>query len=346
MGLARSDNPGLRQPAPPDAELTTVQIEELVRRAVEEAGGLQRAIRRDAAWVAIKVNIVEVRAPGSGVITDARVVRAVVKLAHEAAPAARISIVEGSPPSPAAWVLEGARWVVNPSTLVGVLEGGLRALGDSTRSTVWLTGVTGFAFRLAVSDSLAWTDPGIDGLVPDLDAALRQCEGAGYRLELVSGSDRGPDGRDRLEAIWERVVSAIDQGRPAILRRWGTFLVRGYDPRRTDYLLSTWEGFEQVPFDEIAADDGSFVAIFFDERVEVDATAAERAKAALQQAATLCRGEAEVLAAMQGRFGFEAVGDPQRVKGIEEQRAGAAMILQALAAEEQAIAAIERALAR
>jgi uncharacterized protein (DUF362 family) len=332
---------------------------------------------------------------------------------------ARVTGDEGGAPSSAARVLEGARWVVNPSTLVGALEGGLRAMGDSTRSTAWLTGVTGFAFRLAVSDSLAWTDPGIDGLVPDLEVALHQCEGAGYRLEVVSGSEGDPDSRDRMASIWERVVREIDRGRPAILRRWGTFLIRGYDPRRTDYLLSTWDGDQQIPFDEIASDDGSFVAIFFGEPVKVNPIAAERAslefavaqahlgdtdggrisnglqayrrwaqalqagtmtdpwahayhvtllhgarvlaaeyledlagRAAEPAAAHLRRAgeqysrEAEILADLDRRFGFAALGNPQRVKGVEERGEGAAMILQALAVEEQAIAEIEQALAR
>ena len=96
VGIVRSDYEKLKQPTPPDAELSETQIEEVTRWAVAMGGGLQSVVDARAEWVAIKVNIVELKKPGSGVVTDARVVKAVVKLAHEAAPEARISIVEGS----------------------------------------------------------------------------------------------------------------------------------------------------------------------------------------------------------------------------------------------------------
>ena len=100
VGIVRSDYTRLKHPAAPDTQLTDAQIEEMVRWAVTLAGGLQTVIQPDARWIAIKVNIVEIKKQGSGVITDARVVKAVVKIAHEAAPEARISIVEG----PGEWV--------------------------------------------------------------------------------------------------------------------------------------------------------------------------------------------------------------------------------------------------
>lgn len=96
VGLVRSDYAKLKAPAAPDAELTEAQIEDLTRWAVAQGGGLQGVIDERAEWVCIKVNIVELKKPGSGVVTDVRVVKAVVKLVHEAAPQARISIAEGS----------------------------------------------------------------------------------------------------------------------------------------------------------------------------------------------------------------------------------------------------------
>ena len=49
-----------------------------------------------ARWVAIKPNVTIPKPSGSGIVTDARVVRAVAILVHEAAPGARISIAEGA----------------------------------------------------------------------------------------------------------------------------------------------------------------------------------------------------------------------------------------------------------
>ncbi|MEW6752382.1 MAG: DUF362 domain-containing protein [Candidatus Latescibacterota bacterium] len=81
------------------------QIEGLVRRACE-LGGLPALLARAAAaprgdtlWVAVKPNIVDLKGPGSGVVTDWRVVRAIVRLVAELEPGARISIAEGG-----AWV--------------------------------------------------------------------------------------------------------------------------------------------------------------------------------------------------------------------------------------------------
>jgi uncharacterized protein (DUF362 family) len=181
-------------------------------------------------------------------------------------------------PSSQARVLESARWVMNPSTLVGAIEGGLKAMGDSTRSTAYLTGITGFAFRLAVSDSLSWDDPGIDRLVPDMDQVLGMCGNLGYTFEMVRGNERDPGARDRMNEIWKRVRDDLDRGVPAILHRWGCFLIRGYDPRQETYLLSQWDQDELVSFDEIADEHtGAFAAIFFGARQPVDGRQAERA---------------------------------------------------------------------
>lgn len=50
-------------------------------------------------WVAVKPNIVDLKKPGSGVITDWRVVKAIIQTVHGLAPDARISIAEGG-----AWI--------------------------------------------------------------------------------------------------------------------------------------------------------------------------------------------------------------------------------------------------
>ncbi|RKY59179.1 MAG: hypothetical protein DRP95_05310, partial [Candidatus Latescibacterota bacterium] len=103
VGVVRSDHPGLKHPVPPDSVLSYEQIEDLVWTAVEEAGGLEGVVRPEHGWVVIKPNIVEPKPPGSGVITDWRVVKAIIKMVHEIAPEARITIAEG----PGGWVSPG-----------------------------------------------------------------------------------------------------------------------------------------------------------------------------------------------------------------------------------------------
>ncbi|MFC1526383.1 DUF362 domain-containing protein [Candidatus Latescibacterota bacterium] len=99
VGVVGSDHVDLADPVARDRELTVAQVEGMVRRAVELAGGFGPRLEPGAASVVIKPNIVEVKTRGSGVITDWRVVRALVRMVHEVAPQARISIAEG-----AAWV--------------------------------------------------------------------------------------------------------------------------------------------------------------------------------------------------------------------------------------------------
>ena len=100
VGLIGSDYEQLENPVSRDAELTEAQVENMVRHAVDMAGGLRQRIEPDAEWVVIKVNIVELTEPGSGVITDWRVVKGLIKVVNEIVPEARITIVEG----PAEWI--------------------------------------------------------------------------------------------------------------------------------------------------------------------------------------------------------------------------------------------------
>ena len=104
VGLIASDYDQLENPAPRDAELSEAQVEEMVRHAVTMAGGLGKWLEADAEWVVIKVNIVELREQGSGIITDWRVVKALIKIVHETAPDARVTIAEG----PAEWITPGS----------------------------------------------------------------------------------------------------------------------------------------------------------------------------------------------------------------------------------------------
>ena len=96
MAVAPSDDAVLEQPVARDQELSADQVADMVRRAVDLAGGMASVVPADADLVALKPNIVMATASGSGVITDTRVVRGVALLVHEVAPQARIVIAEGA----------------------------------------------------------------------------------------------------------------------------------------------------------------------------------------------------------------------------------------------------------
>lgn len=96
VGVVPSDDLALAAPIARDKELSADQIADMVRRAVDLTGGMAAVVPADAKLVALKPNIVMPTTSGSGVITDARVVRGVVLLVHEVAPQARIVIAEGA----------------------------------------------------------------------------------------------------------------------------------------------------------------------------------------------------------------------------------------------------------
>lgn len=95
VAVVPSDDPALATPVDRADSLTTAQIEAMVRRAVDLAGGLASVLPDTARLVVLKGNI-GARPNTVGVVTDARVVRAVALLVHEAAPDARIYIAAGS----------------------------------------------------------------------------------------------------------------------------------------------------------------------------------------------------------------------------------------------------------
>ncbi len=105
VAVVASDNPQLAQPVPRTEVLTADQVLAMVRRAVDLVGGMASVVPDTARLVAIKPNIVKDDVSGSGVVTDARVVRAVALLVHEVAPGARLRIAEGA----GGWISPAAR---------------------------------------------------------------------------------------------------------------------------------------------------------------------------------------------------------------------------------------------
>ena len=112
VAIARSDDPALPDPVPLDSEVSYPQIEEMTRRAVDLAGGLDGLID-PGDKVLINPNIVTVKPSGSGVVTDVRVVKAVARLVHEAAGGDVEVIIGEGCPDPMGYELEYAhRWNV------------------------------------------------------------------------------------------------------------------------------------------------------------------------------------------------------------------------------------------
>lgn len=99
---------GLRDPRPLDADLTSAQLDAMVRRAIElgnvRDGGLQTIIEPED-WVVVKPNIVTCQGlePGGprhpyihGAVTDPRIVRTVIAWLVEHKRGLRFTIAEGS----------------------------------------------------------------------------------------------------------------------------------------------------------------------------------------------------------------------------------------------------------
>jgi uncharacterized protein (DUF362 family) len=98
IAIVRSDDPELIHPTPVDnSDISYEQIESMVRRAIDLAGGLEGIIQ-PGDMVLLKPNIVDPEPPGSGEITDVRVVKALIKVVDEISHG-KIEIVvgEGSP---------------------------------------------------------------------------------------------------------------------------------------------------------------------------------------------------------------------------------------------------------
>ncbi len=83
VSIVRSTDPSLANPCPTtDEDITYATITQMVRRAVDLAGGLQGVVR-SGDTVLIKPNLVQSDSSGSGGITDVRVVKALVFLVDE-----------------------------------------------------------------------------------------------------------------------------------------------------------------------------------------------------------------------------------------------------------------------
>jgi uncharacterized protein (DUF362 family) len=95
VSIVQSTNTSLPHPIPLDQVPTKDNIEDMVRLAVNLVGGMGKFVN-GCSLVVIKPNIVELSVSGSGVVTDANVVRAIAKLIFEVNPACHVVIGEAA----------------------------------------------------------------------------------------------------------------------------------------------------------------------------------------------------------------------------------------------------------
>ena len=98
VSIVRSDDPELAHPIPVDDEsIDYDEIESMVMRAIKLAGGFDWVIEPGDV-VLLKPNIVDPEPPGSGEVTDVRVIKALIKIIDEIDPGnIEIIVGEGSP---------------------------------------------------------------------------------------------------------------------------------------------------------------------------------------------------------------------------------------------------------
>jgi uncharacterized protein (DUF362 family) len=98
VSIVRSNDDSLAHPVAVDDETIDYQtIEEMVRKAVKLAGGISWFIK-SGDMVLLKPNIVDPEPPGSGEVTDVRVIKALIKMIDEIDPGnIEIVIGEGAP---------------------------------------------------------------------------------------------------------------------------------------------------------------------------------------------------------------------------------------------------------
>lgn len=166
VSIVRSDDVALPTPVAPDSPLDyTSHIRPMVRRAVEQGGlcAVLSAARPGADGVVdvvFKVNIVHAHYE-RGDITDWRVVKALLEICHEWAPAARLTIAEGG-----VWIPPERQDVIALADFVEIGDGfetaGYRALLDDPD----LAGADLRIVDLNYDEAVAVKPPG-GGLVAD-----------------------------------------------------------------------------------------------------------------------------------------------------------------------------------
>jgi hypothetical protein len=176
-------------------------------------------------------------------------------------------------------ILEDVKFVPNWTSIIGAVAGAIRTRGDD-RPTEYLMGMTGFAFRLHIRDTVCpssattgyrWTDDVLDGLGR-----------LGYRGEAYFVTKENPAFDNVRSEVCRRIIRSIDDGEPVVV--WETTvpefgLVRGYDPSAEVFFVSSVrdaEREEQIRFGDLGSGDvGILYALFIMDRLNVDSTEKE-----------------------------------------------------------------------
>ncbi|MEW6756182.1 MAG: DUF362 domain-containing protein [Candidatus Latescibacterota bacterium] len=282
VGLAASDDPVLTRPVPRDRTLDDAALLELVRRAVDLAGGMGSVVPDTARLVVLKPNIAIAYPPQTGVVTDPRVVGAVALLVHEVAPHARILIGEGpggwqGPPPPGTRAVEFRHDVrpVDGFALSGFrdLVAGLQVRGldvacfdlnyDESRPLAVPGGglaAPEYSLPAAILSADAWINCSVAKTHgPRITASLKNqiglLPGMVYGWPKMNGTPDHPGMPHEHHQIDEVLVDLLALSQPdlnvveAIVAREGGALWRG-EPRRCNWVLA---GRNAVATDLVAA---------------------------------------------------------------------------------------------
>ncbi|MPZ22580.1 MAG: hypothetical protein GEU28_03360 [Dehalococcoidia bacterium] len=205
-----------------------------------------------------------------------------------------------------------ASYQPNWSSFIGALHGVLQAFGEDADPDV-LMGISGHAFRIAVSDGtegfIAYDTP----LRHNHESALPLYRNAGYELERLAAAGDDPTFDEVKSRAVKRIRQSIDRGRPVIaagLHIADFGVIRGYDDRSRTLVVSTIsqeQTGEVLPVASWPSPPDRRLDIFLlGERVAVD-----EAAAILDALAFACdyaeRGEGRDFEAISGsRHGFQA----------------------------------------
>jgi hypothetical protein len=129
----------------------------------------------------------------------------------------------------------------NWTTVAGAIAGVLTAVGERV-SPAWVMGVTGHAFRLALTEA-----EGVLAAAPAAAAAgfatmLPLYGNTGRAFDLIDCATTAPDYPEQRAAALARIRAAIDRDRPVPaydlhLPEWG--IIHGYDDRSRALVVST-----------------------------------------------------------------------------------------------------------
>ena len=194
------------------------------------------------------------------------------------------------------------QWAMNLIPVMGALEPCLKHMGDE-RSQDYLTGLTGHAFRINISDSLSMDAPSM----MNPERAIELYENLGYEIELISGAPGDPDLKEKQNQAWEKIRNSIDREIPVISRTDGFFwILNGYSEKKEEYYFSAFGGMaEPTGYDEFGLGDQGLDVLLVGEPRPVDPRAAEMAS--LRFAVDHARGKDPVVdeTHRNGFAGFE-----------------------------------------